>query len=119
MRIFSTKIRKRILCAAAAAVIAVSGTRMTAMPVFGKETEGGQETDMRVEQAEKAMQSFLDRFYVVDEDNDRGEIVGEFFWTRAEMFEIAVDAYEKTGEEKYKDLMAQMYRGESPSSIIP
>ena len=67
MRIFSTKIRKRILCAAAAAVIAVSGTRMTAMPVFGKETEGGQETDMRVEQAEKAMQSFLDRFYVVDE----------------------------------------------------
>lgn len=81
------------------------------MPVFGKETEGGQETDMRVEQAEKAMQNFLDRFYVVDEDNDRGEIVGEFFWTRAEMFEIAVDAYEKTGEEKYKDLMAQMYRG--------
>lgn len=78
MRIFSTKIRKRILCAAAAAVIAVSGTGMTAMPVFGKETEGGQETDMRVEQAEKAMQSFLDRFYVVDEDNDRGEIVGEF-----------------------------------------
>lgn len=81
------------------------------MPVFGKETEGGQETDMRVEQAEKAMQNFLDRFYVVDEDNDRGEIVGEFFWTRAEMFEIALDAYEKTGEEKYKDLMAQMYRG--------
>ena len=81
------------------------------MPVFGKETEGGQETDMRVEQAEKAMQSFLDRFYVVDEDNDRGEIVGEFFWTRAEMFEVVVDAYEKTGEEKYKDLMAQMYRG--------
>ena len=111
MRIFSTKIRKRILCAAAAAVIAVSGTGMTAMPVFGKETEGGQETDMRVEQAEKAMQNFLDRFYVVDEDNDRGEIVGEFFWTRAEMFEIVVDAYEKTGEEKYKDLMAQMYRG--------
>ena len=66
---------------------------------------------MRVEQAEKAMQNFLDRFYVVDEDNDRGEIVGEFFWTRAEMFEIVVDAYEKTGEEKYKDLMAQMYRG--------
>ena len=83
MRIFSTKIRKRILCAAAAAVIAVSGTGMTAMPVFGKETEGGQETDMRVEQAEKAMQNFLDRFYVVDEDNDRGEIVGEFFWTSA------------------------------------
>ena len=27
------------------------------MPVFGKETEGGQETDMRVEQAEKAMQN--------------------------------------------------------------
>ena len=27
------------------------------------------------------------------------------------MFEIVVDAYEKTGEEKYKDLMAQMYRG--------
>ena len=81
------------------------------MPVFGKETEGGQEADMRVEQAEKAMQNFLDRFYVVDEDNDRGEIVGEFFWTRAEMFEVVVDAYEKTGEEKYKDLMAQMYRG--------
>ena len=81
------------------------------MPVSGKETEGGREADMRVEQAEKAMQNFLDRFYVVDEDNDRGEIVGEFFWTRAEMFEIVVDAYEKTGEEKYKDLMAQMYRG--------
>ena len=73
---------------------------------------------MRVEQAEKAMQNFLDRFYVVDEDNDRGEIVGEFFWTRAEMFEIVVDAYEKTGEEKYKDLMAQMYRGFGQGSFF-
>ena len=69
------------MCAAAAAVIAVNGTGMTSMPVSGKETEGGREADMRVEQAEKAMQNFLDRFYVVDEDNDRGEIVGEFFWT--------------------------------------
>ena len=75
---------------------------MTSMPVSGKETEGGREADMRVEQAEKAMQNFLDRFYVVDEDNDRGEIVGEFFWTRAEMFEIVVDAYEKTGKKNIR-----------------
>ena len=58
------------MCAAAAAVIAVNSTGLTSMPVSGKETEGGQEADMYVEQAENAMQNFLDRFYVVDEDND-------------------------------------------------
>lgn len=59
--------------------------------------------------ADKAMENFLNKFYVV-EDNV-GKIPGEHFWTRAEILEIVVDAYERTKDQKYLDLFDEMYRG--------
>lgn len=65
----------------------------------------------RMNRANAAMDIFLKNFYTVSEDGSTGIITEGHFWTRAEMFEIIVDAYELTGEEKYRDLMWQMYRG--------
>lgn len=65
----------------------------------------------RVNRANTAMDNFLSYFYTVSEDGKTGIITGGHFWTRAEMFEIVVDAYEQTGDEKYRDLMWQMYQG--------
>lgn len=59
--------------------------------------------------AEKAMDNFLHKFYVVDEKG--GKIVGEQYWPRAEILEIVVDAYERTKDEKYIALFDEMYRG--------
>ncbi len=59
--------------------------------------------------AEKAMENFLNKFYVVDEKG--GKIVGEHFWPRAEILEIVVDAYERTKDDKYLNLFDEMYRG--------
>lgn len=57
-----------------------------------------------------AMDQFLAKFYVVSEDG-AGAIVGEQFWPRAEIMEIAVDAWEKTSCPQYRDLIEQMYLG--------
>lgn len=65
----------------------------------------------RIERATTAMDNFLKYFYTISEDGETGIITGGHFWTRAEMFEIVVDAYEQTGDEKYKDTMWQMYKG--------
>lgn len=59
--------------------------------------------------ADKAMENFLNKFYVVDENG--GKLSGEHFWTRAETLEIVVDAYERTQDKKYLDLFDEMYRG--------
>lgn len=62
------------------------------------------------EMATQAMQQYLKHFYVVAEDGT-GAIVGEQFWPRAEIMEIMIDAYEKTLDSSYLELMDQMYRG--------
>lgn len=59
--------------------------------------------------AEEAMDIFLANFYVREEDS--GYIVGEDFWQQAEIFEIVIDAYDRTKDKKYLDLMNEMYRG--------
>ncbi len=59
--------------------------------------------------AGEAMDIFLANFYVREEDS--GYIVGEDFWQQAEIFEIVIDAYDRTKDKKYLDLMNEMYRG--------
>lgn len=56
-----------------------------------------------------AFQAFLDEFYIVEDG--AGVIKDEDFWQTAEIFEVFVDAYEKTGEEKYKILMKELFNG--------
>ena len=90
------------LCTAAIVITAVVGGNM------GMKYKERQD---RIDRANTAMESFLNNYYAVSEDGSTGLIPGGHFWTRAEMFEIAVDAYEQTGDAKYRDLMWQMYSG--------
>lgn len=67
-------------------------------------------TGAKMETAKLAMEKYLSNFLVIQEDGT-GEIAGEQFWPRAEIMEIAVDAWEKTGDRKYLELFGQMYQG--------
>lgn len=93
-----------------AGVLALAMGILAGAVFIGNERENLEQKEA-VERADTAMQNFLDVFYVEDESGESGEVVGETFWTSAETFEIAVDAYEKTGQEKYRTLMEQMYHG--------
>ncbi|MBP1756368.1 MAG: glycoside hydrolase family 76, partial [Firmicutes bacterium] len=73
---------------------------ITAKPVQDKIT-----TDM----AKSAVDTFLNSFYVKDEKG--GYIVGEDFWQQAEIFEVVIDAYEQTQDEKYLAVIEDMYQG--------
>lgn len=65
----------------------------------------------RIERANLALDNFLGYFYAESEDGTSAQIAGAHFWTQAEMFEIVVDAYEKTEDEKYLQLMDKLYHG--------
>ena len=65
----------------------------------------------RKEQAIKAMEDFLEAFYREDEEGRAGTILGEFFWCKSEIFELVVDAYERTDRDEYRILMRHMYDG--------
>jgi predicted alpha-1,6-mannanase (GH76 family) len=59
--------------------------------------------------AKESMDIFLNSFYLKDEKG--GYIVGEDFWQQAEIFEIVIDAYEQTGDQKYLQVIEDMYQG--------
>jgi predicted alpha-1,6-mannanase (GH76 family) len=59
--------------------------------------------------AKESLDIFLNSFYVKDEKG--GYIVGEDFWQQAEIFEIIIDAYEQTGDQKYLQVIEDMYQG--------
>lgn len=61
--------------------------------------------------APQAMDAFLERFYREDEEGKAGLVLGEFFWCKAEIFEVVIDAFEQTGEERYRILMRHMFDG--------
>lgn len=65
----------------------------------------------QIDRANAALDVFIDTYYGSSENEKGGLIAGAHFWTRAEMYEIVVDAYEKTGDDKYRDLMEQLYYG--------
>ena len=52
---------------------------------------------------------YIDNFYTHDEEEDVWRFGG--FWTGAETFEIVIDAYEHTGDARYKEMIDQIYEG--------
>ena len=53
------------------------------------------DTNSRMQIADKAMKSFIARYFRDDEDGT-GMITGEFYWPRAEIMEVVMDAWDKT-----------------------
>lgn len=54
--------------------------------------------------------AFIDKYYTYDaEDNVYRFEKG--FWTEAEMYEIVIDAYNHTGDPRYKDMIDKLYEG--------
>ena len=68
------------------------------------------DTNSRMQIADKAMKSFIARYFRDDEDGT-GMITGEFYWPRAEIMEVVMDAWDKTKDPYYQELMGKMYRG--------
>jgi len=62
-----------------------------------------------LEKGKEALDIYLENFYVIDDNG--GLIVGEEFWCRAEIFEIIIDACERTGEKRYYEVLDSMYQG--------
>lgn len=73
---------------------------ITAKPVVDKIT---------IDMAKSSMDTFLNSFYVKEDKG--GYIVGEDFWQQAEIFEVVIDAYEQTQDEKYLQVIEDMYQG--------
>lgn len=97
----SKKLALTVVCVVVAAILAI--TAVFAMEYMEKKG--------KVERATTALDNFIGIYYAESEKEKGGEIAGAHFWTRAEMYEIVVDAYEKTGDEKYRDLMEALYYG--------
>ena len=72
------------------------------------------DTNSRMQIADKAMKSFIARYFRDDEDGT-GMITGEFYWPRAEIMEVVMDAWDKTKDPYYQELMGKMYRDLSKS----
>ncbi len=62
-----------------------------------------------IDMAKSSMDTFLNSFYVKEDKG--GYIVGEDFWQQAEIFEVVIDAYEQTKDEKYLQVIEDMYQG--------
>ena len=68
------------------------------------------DTFSRIQIADKASKSFIARQFRDDGDGT-GMITGEFYWPRADIMEVVMDAWDKTKEPYYQELMGKMYRG--------
>lgn len=64
------------------------------------------DTNSRMQIADKAMKSFIARYFRDDEDGT-GMITGEFYWPRAEIMEVVMDAWDKTKDPYYQELMGK------------
>ncbi|MCR5755070.1 MAG: carbohydrate-binding protein [Acetatifactor sp.] len=56
-----------------------------------------------------AFTGFINKYYTVKDGV--GKITAGYFWDFAEMYEVVIDAYEHTGEERYKNMIDEIYRG--------
>ncbi len=54
--------------------------------------------------------AFIDKYYTYDTEDNVYRFV-QNFWTEAEMFEIVIDAYNHTGDARYKEMTDQLYEG--------
>ena len=65
------------------------------------------------ELADMAFDAWVEQYYIRSGSELFG-YAGMFtsdFWKGAEMFEVILDAYERAGSDKYKDMIAEYYRG--------
>ncbi len=79
----------------------------------GHGSEGGKVSEeMTVEQmAYESFTSFIDQYYFRSKVEDYAMFKKTNFWDQAEIYEIVVDAYEHTGDQRYYDMIFEMYRG--------
>ena len=54
--------------------------------------------------------AFMDQYYTYDSKSHFHRFAMDF-WTEAEMIEIVVDAYHRTGEDRYRKIMDHLYEG--------
>ncbi len=74
-----------------------------------QDTQEVVQNEPTMDMAKTALDKYLTSFYVKDEKG--GYIVGEGFWQQAEIFEIIIDAYEQTKDDKYLTVINDMYKG--------
>lgn len=82
-----------------------------------KETGGDEVKKELVTIADKAYESFssfIDAYYFRSRITEGvGSFIGDnlFFWEPAEMYEMVIDAYEHTGDQRYYDLIHEIFEG--------
>ncbi len=62
------------------------------------------------EAAYESFSSFIDEYYY-SKMNKFGLFLGTEFWDQAEIYEIVIDAYENTGDPRYRDMIYDIFRG--------
>ena len=64
------------------------------------------------ELADAAFDAWVEQYYTVDGASTyRYGFFTKDFWKSAEMFEVVIDAYERTGNPRYKEMIDECYRG--------
>lgn len=66
------------------------------------------------DKAYESFSSFIEAYYFKSRITEGvGSFIGEnmFFWEPAEMYEMVIDAYEHTGDQRYYDMIHEIYEG--------
>ena len=77
-------------------------------------SEGMREVVTIKDKAYESFSSFIDAYYFTSKITEGvGSLVGDnmFFWEPAEMYEIMIDAYEHTGDQRYYDMIFEFFEG--------
>ena len=94
-------------------------TEGTAETGEGEEETGDDESQSKAsldeysveEAAYESFTAFVDEFYIKSKNDDFGYFKQLNFWDQAEIYEIVIDAYEHTGDERYYRMIYQMFEG--------
>ncbi|MBP5250233.1 MAG: glycoside hydrolase family 76 protein, partial [Lachnospiraceae bacterium] len=63
------------------------------------------------EAAYESFSSFIDQYYFKSKIEDYGVFKKLNFWDQAEIYEIVIDAYEHTGDERYYRMIHELFNG--------
>ncbi len=63
------------------------------------------------EAAYESFSSFIDQYYFKSKIEDYGVFKKLNFWDQAEIYEIVIDAYEHTGDERYLNMIRELFQG--------
>lgn len=74
--------------------------------------EGGVKKEYTAEKAAyESFEKFIKKYYFKSKIEDYGLFKDLNFWDQAEIYEIVIDAYEHTGDQKYYDMIMELYKG--------